>query len=228
LEGPFLESQQLAAIGETTAKVVHHLRNPLQSLTAAIYLLKEALSGAKVANRLDLDKLLSTLDDQVLCMEEIISDLQDFSNPLRVEMTEVNLLELIRKTLEIVGIPHGVEVSIVVQDDLSRTLVDPTLTRRILSNLISNAFEAMSRGGKLTVTGSKKVEAVTISIRDTGDGVSPQNLGRIFDPFFTTKPTGLGLGLSVCRRYVEAMGGAVTVSSELGRGSCFTVTVPTR
>ena len=221
------EAQELAAIGKTTAKVVHHLRNPLQSLTAAIYLLKELLKDSKVSDRGELDKLLYTLDDQVLCMEEIVSDLQDFSNHLKVELIEVNLLDLIRKTLETAGIPEGVDVSIVVQDDLSKVIVDPTLLRRILTNLVTNGFEAMARGGKLVITGSKQVGTLTLSIQDTGEGISPHDAPKIFVPFFTTKPGGLGLGLTVCKRYVEALGGTLTVTSELGRGSCFTVTVPT-
>jgi signal transduction histidine kinase len=98
--------------------------------------------------------------------------------------------------------------------------------RRVLTNLATNALQAMPQGGKLTIRASKKRETMTITVQDTGEGIPRESMERIFSPFFTTKAKGQGLGLAVCRRLVEAQGGTVTVKSKLGKGSAFTVQIP--
>ena len=123
-------------------------------------------------------------------------------------------------------IPRSVKVTVNVGDGLSNVRFDPALFRRVLTNLILNAVQAMPNGSKLTITGSKNEKSLTVAVHDTGVGVAPENLGKVFNPFFTTKAKGQGLGLAVCKRLVEAQGGTVNVSSETGKGSTFTVTVP--
>jgi signal transduction histidine kinase len=105
--------------------------------------------------------------------------------------------------------------------------LDPALFRRVLTNLILNAVQAMPKGGKLTITGSRKGESLAVAVQDTGVGIAQENLGKVFTPFFTTKAKGQGLGLAVCKRLTEAQRGTINVSSEVGKGSTFTVTVPT-
>ena len=116
------------------------------------------------------------------------------------------------------GFPGGV----------SKIILDRTLFRRVLTNLIVNAVQAMPQGGKLTITASKEGESLTVTVQDTGVGIAQETLARIFSPFFTTKAKGQGLGLAVCRRLVEAQDGTITVKSELGKGSAFTFTIPTK
>jgi two-component system sensor histidine kinase HydH len=106
-------------------------------------------------------------------------------------------------------------------------VVDSALLRRVLTNLIVNALQAMPGGGKLIITASKEGESLTVTVQDTGVGIAEENLARIFSPFFTTKAKGQGLGLAVCRRLVEAQDGTITVKSEFGKGSAFTFAIPT-
>lgn len=94
--------------------------------------------------------------------------------------------------------------------------------------MVMNALQAMLQGGKLTISAQKKDGAAVFSIADTGPGIRKEHMDRLFSPFFTTKAKGQGLGLPVCKRLVEAHGGAITVESKLGKGSSFTVEIPLR
>ena len=115
--------------------------------------------------------------------------------------------------------------SIKISKDLHLAL-DPTLMWRVFINLLIKAVQAMHDGGTLTITASKTSENTTIRVTDTGIGIPEDGLNRIFQPLFTTKAKGQGMGLPVCKRFVEAHGGTIAIESEEGHGSTFTVTLP--
>jgi signal transduction histidine kinase len=100
------------------------------------------------------------------------------------------------------------------------------MMKRVFTNLITNAIQAMPNGGQLAIRASKVEKVVLISVQDTGAGITKENIGKLFTPLFTTKAKGQGLGLPVCKRIAEAHGGEVTVESEEGKGSIFTVRLP--
>lgn len=220
------EVERLAAIGQTTAMVGHDLRNPLQAMVSTMYLARKKLASPSEKPR-EVARLLDAFDEHISYMNKIVSDLQDYAGSLTIEPIETNLSDLIRDVLSAAKIPGTVKVSVVVQGELSRIVVDPALMRRVLSNLITNAVQAMPQGGELTIGASRNREAISISVQDTGEGITKENLENIFNPFFTTKAKGQGLGLAVCKRIMEAQGGKITVKSEVGRGSTFTVETPT-
>jgi two-component system sensor histidine kinase HydH len=221
-----LKSKRLAAVGEAAAMVGHDLRNPLQATATIVYLVKKLLSSGGVEERNKAFGLLEELNDQVYYMDKIVSDLQDYTRPVGSELIETNLSELIREVIASVKIPGTVKVSNMNRGDPRKAILDPVLLRRVLSNLFLNAAQAMPNGGELTITALIQPQLTTISVEDTGCGIAEENLKKIFDPFFTTKARGQGLGLAVCKRLVEAQGGTITVKSEIGKGSTFTVTIP--
>jgi PAS domain S-box-containing protein len=227
LEDKLARAERLAAVGQAAAMVGHDLRNPLQATAAAVYLLRRLLDSGK---REDLEEalgLLNELDGQVFYMDKIVSDLQDYTRPVGIENIETNLSNLISEATSIAQIPKNVQVSTVIQGDLTKTMVNPSLLKRVLVNLVTNGVQAMPNGGKLTITATRAQKSVTIAVQDNGEGIAQDNLGNLFNPFFTTKAKGQGLGLAVSKRLVEAQGGTITVQSELGRGSTFTVSIPT-
>jgi PAS domain S-box-containing protein len=226
LEAELSKAQRLAAIGETAAMVGHDLRNPLQATTGALYLARKLLKSEKAEERKKAVELLYMLDDQISYMDKIVSDLQSYAAPVEVEPVETNLSDLIQDTLSSTKIPENIEVTVVAPVDLARATVDPVLLKRVLTNLTINAVQAMPKGGKLVIECSKEDESLSVTVRDTGEGVAPENLEKIFNPFFTTKAKGQGLGLAVCKRLVEAQNGTITLKSELGRGSTFTIEIP--
>jgi signal transduction histidine kinase len=99
--------------------------------------------------------------------------------------------------------------------------------KRAFINLIKNAVDAMPDGGKLTITSERANGKVKIAFADTGMGISEENLKKLFGPLFTTKAKGMGLGLAICKRVVEAHGGMISVESVVGKGTVFTIIIPT-
>jgi len=99
--------------------------------------------------------------------------------------------------------------------------------QQVLDNLVTNAYQAMPQGGSLTISARGDKDAVRVSVVDTGAGISRENLKKIFEPLFTTRGRGIGLGLAVSKRLVEANGASIEVQSEEGKGSIFTLVLPT-
>ena len=206
--------------------VGHDLRNPLQAMTGTLYLARKRLKSEKAEERKEVVELLGILDDQTSYMDKIVSDLQSYAAPVEVVPVETNLSNLIQDTVSSAKIPQNIEITVVAPVGPARATVDPALFKRVLTNLTINAVQAMPKGGKLVIECSKEDESLSVTVQDTGGGVAPENLEKIFKPFFTTKAKGQGLGLAVCKRLIEAQSGTITLKSELGKGSTFTVEIP--
>jgi signal transduction histidine kinase len=109
---------------------------------------------------------------------------------------------------------------------LPKIYADPQQVVQVLGNLVTNACQAMSSGGKLTVSAAVQGDMIIIALRDTGSGIPPENMDKLFEPLFTTKTKGIGLGLAVSKKLAEANDGRIEVKSEVGKGSTFTVYLP--
>lgn len=125
-----------------------------------------------------------------------------------------------------IRIPRNVKVSFKVSEPLPTVMIDPAVMRRVFTNLIMNAIQAMPKRGELGIGLYETDEFLFIAFKDTGIGIPERNMGKLFNPFFTTKAKGQGLGLAVCKKLVEAHGGRISVESKLGAGSTFTVKLP--
>ena len=224
-----LKSQRLAAIGEVAAMVGHDLRNPLQAIVNMMYLTKEKLNSTPLQGS-ELVKLADTVEEQVRYMNKIVSDLEDFARPLKVELDPTDLHKMINETLSSIRVPDSVKVSIVTEDDLDfpKLTVDAALMKRVFINLITNALQAMPDGGDLKIAATRMEDSALIRVQDTGVGIPEENIDKIFQPLFSTKAKGQGLGLAVCKRLVEAHNGSITFESKVGKGSTFTVEIPLR
>jgi PAS domain S-box-containing protein len=228
MEEQLLRSERLASIGEAAAMVGHDLRNPLQSTANTLYLAKKLLSTTKTKHKKEAVQLLEKLDYQIYYMNKIVSDLQDYARPVAGAPIETSLPDLVGATVSNVKIPRNVNVTMNVEAAPSSVRLDPLLFRRVLTNLILNAVQAMPTGGNLTITAGKIQDSTVLTVQDTGTGIPAENLEKIFNPFFTTKAQGQGLGLAVCKRLVEAQGFTITVKSAIGEGSTFTITMPSK
>nr|MDO8135174.1 ATP-binding protein [Candidatus Njordarchaeum guaymaensis] len=226
-----LKAERMAAIGETAAMVGHDLRNPLQVISNLLYLGKNMVKEIpprcrEILSEMGIEELFGNVAKQIEYMNKIVSDLQDYAKPLRPELVPTSLYQLINETLSVLTIPETVKVSTEIPKDFPNIIVDPSLMRRLFTNLLTNALQAMPDGGQLTIRSEPTENATIISIEDTGVGIPKENLDKLFQPLFTTKPRGTGFGLPVCKRIVEAHKGSINVESELGRGSTFTVSIP--
>ena len=218
-----VRQEKLAVLGQMAGSVSHELRNPLGVISNAIYFLKMIQTDAsdKVKEYLDL------IEKNLNLSNKIVTDLLDFTRIKTTDRGAVSVSEIVRQTLERFPLPESVKMVLNIPTDMPRAYADPQHIVQILGNLILNANQAMtSNGGLLTISSNVQDEMVFISVQDTGGGIPPESMSKIFEPLFTTKPKGIGLGLAVSRKLIEANGGRIEVQSEAGAGSTFIVYLP--
>lgn len=221
------DAERLATIGQVAGMVGHDIRNPLQTIVNELYCAKGELDTAvDCEGGRKMMESLSLIQEQVDYISKIVSDLQDYSKTLQPNLCEIDLREAIGDTLKIIKVPSNIEATTIFQDHLPMVELDQTYLKRILSNLLMNAVQAMPQGGKLTVEAFQDVANTVITVEDTGEGVPLEARSKLFTPLFTTKAKGQGLGLAVVKRMTEAMHGTVNFESQLGKGTKFTITFP--
>ncbi|MHA1675840.1 MAG: sensor histidine kinase [Candidatus Njordarchaeales archaeon] len=218
-----LRSQRLAAIGEAAAIIGHDIRNPLQAIIYSLYLAKKELESSPNKN---LKEVMDAMEKQVRYINKIVSDLQYYAKPLKPSIRRTNLVKVIEEIISMMKIPGRIKVEIGIEDFFTDFPTDPVLIRRVLMNLIMNAIQAMENGGLLRIRAHKEGDYALISIRDTGIGIPEECHEKIFQPLFTTKSKGQGLGLTVCKRIVEALHGEISFKSKVGKGTTFTIKLP--
>ncbi len=216
-----LKSERLAAIGELSGMIGHDLRNPLTGIKNAAYFLKRKNAGSSPQEK----EMIDIIDRCVEYSNKIINDLLDFSREIRLDLKEASLIKMIPESLIMANIPSTINV---VSDQISTTsfMGDANKLTRIFVNLIKNAVDAMPNGGTLSISSVIEDCKVKIHFSDTGMGISEDVLPKLFAPLFTTKAQGMGFGLAICKRIVEAHGGTITVKTALEKGTIFTVTIP--
>lgn len=219
-------ADRLATIGRLAAGVAHELNEPLASILGFAQLASKAPELSD-STREDVERVVKAS----LHARDVIRNLLVFSRQSPQRRAEVAVQAPLEQAIALVE-PRcagaAVRLSQRIPDDLPRIQADPSQLQQVFLNLLVNAVQAMPDGGELDVVARHTADAVCVSIRDSGVGVAPEHLERIFLPFFTTKDVGegTGLGLSVVHGIVAAHEGAVNVTSELGRGTCFEVVLP--
>jgi len=219
--------ERLAAIGATAGMVGHDIRNPLQAIIGDTFLLKSDLANLndnKIKERML--ESLNSIDKNVGYINKIVQDLQDFTKPITVTFEETDFESIIKDVLCKKAIPVTVAPSFVIQKAASRIITDHAVLKRILTNLVNNAVQAMPNGGKLVIHIYKKGKNITITVEDTGKGIPEEFKSKLFTPLFTTKSKGQGFGLVVVKRMTEALGGTVSFESQTGHGTKFVIKLP--
>jgi PAS domain S-box-containing protein len=214
-----MRQERLATMGQLAGSVGHELRNPLNVISSSVYLLKKTLGGIDEKSQEYLDIIKQETDKSA----KIIKDLLDFGRKSMANTERVKVSAIVAQAITRNTPPENIKVISADIPDATEIMVDAQQVGQVLDNLITNAFQAMPAGGKLTIKAIKKKDHVNISIADTGTGISKENLDRLFEPLFTTKTRGIGLGLALSKNYVEANGGSIAVESEENKGSTFTI-----
>jgi signal transduction histidine kinase len=212
-------NERLATLGQIAGGVAHELRNPLNVVKTSLYYLTNARNPTpeKTAEH------MQRIERSVVRADEVIATLSNFARIPVPEMRPFAVAPCVRAALADGTVPAGVETGVDGLSDLPPAMADQGQIRIVLDNLISNACEAMPAGGRLTLTGRQDIDAVEISITDTGAGIAPADQGRIMEPLFSTKARGLGLGLALSRLILEKNQGSLRMVSEPGKGSTFTI-----
>ncbi len=207
--------------------VGHDIRNPLQSIEGAIYLVKdEVQSQCDTDQKKNILELLDIIENQTHYIDHIVADLQDFARTPTPQLTKTDIQELITESIESLKMPKNIETITIFQEDLKIVKIDSTLIKRVTLNVLTNAIQAMPKGGKIIIRASRQDGNAYITIEDTGVGISEENKTKIFTPLFTTKAKGQGFGLAVCKKLLEAQNGKITFESEQGKGTTFTIVLP--
>lgn len=217
-----LRAERLAAVGETAAMVGHDLRNPLTGIASAAYYLK-----TKLASKMDgkTKEMLKLIEKDVEYSDGIINDLLEYSKEIPLELTETTPKSITKDALSLVKAPKKIRILDLTKKE-PRIKVDAQKIGRVFVNIVKNAVEAMPEGGKLTITSKRSNGNLEIVFTDTGTGITKEAMEKIFSPLFTTKAKGIGLGLPISKRIVEAHGGSISVKSKTGKGATFTVKLP--
>jgi two-component system, NtrC family, sensor kinase len=221
-------ADRLASVGEMAAGIAHEIKNPLTGIAAAITVLKDDFPPED-----DRVGIINEVLEQISRLDKTVNDLLFFGKPTKAEPTCADINSALKKILAFAAQHRGgknIEKKLELQENLPAVYVDPKQIQQVFLNLFLNAVQAMQQGGTLTVqSGLVKrngVDMVQVHVKDTGQGIPPQILEKIFVPFFTTKAQGTGLGLPICHRLIEQHGGHLSVVSEDGKGTTFTVELP--
>jgi PAS domain S-box-containing protein len=217
-----VKSERLAAIGQVAAMVGHDLRNPLTGISGAAYYLKMKL-GPKAEKRMI--QMLEIIEKDIQYSNKIITDLMEYSKEIKLELTETTPKSIIAESISLIQIPEKVQLADSTLNE-PRIKMDFDKMKRVFANFIKNAVEAMPQEGKLTISSRASKSDVELTFVDTGAGMAKEVLEKIWTPFFTTKAKGMGLGLAICRRIIEAHQGKISVESIFGEGTTFTITIP--
>lgn len=223
------DAERLAAIGTTAGMIGHDIRNPLQGIDGSIYLAKESVisSSAKSDEKKELLDELELISQQVAYIDHMVADLQDFAKTIIPKKEEIDISKLIIESLSMVKIPDVINVNVALPDEPVILAVDPLHMKRVFSNLIKNAVQAMPNGGELSIIVFRKDVHLWIRFEDSGGGIAEEVKPKIFTPLFTTKSKGQGFGLAVCKKIVEAHSGEITFESKKGKGATFIIKLRT-
>ena len=238
--------ETLAALGEMAASVAHEIRNPLGGIGGFAGLLNRKIDTDDPRKKL-VEPIITGVDR----LNNIVNNLLTFTRPQKLNVQKVKLKEVLDKTVELFRMSIGEsDKKIDIREDISDTgievFLDVHLFQQILMNILKNAYDAVDEGGMVTITliasepenfsdlleDEEKEEllrlfsTVGIDITDNGTGISESNLKKLFNPFFTTKETGNGLGLAICQKIVQLHRGDISVKSQPGKGTTFTITLP--
>lgn len=221
MERQLLNATRLATIGETTSMVSHDLRNPLQAMLSATSILRGKLDQTDKTT----EKMLDLIEESIRRSNQIVSDLLDYSREFSLQIEESDPRTAVETALSSLSIPDNIEiVNLATQG--SKIRADVNRLERVFINLIQNAIDAMPDGGKLTISSEESEGNVEISFTDTGMGMTVGTAKKVGTPLFTTKTKGMGLGLAICKRIVEAHKGSILIESAPDKGSTFTVKLP--
>jgi two-component system, NtrC family, sensor kinase len=219
---------RLATLGQLAAQLAHEIGTPLSSVSGHLQLAlreRDLLPGVR--------ERLEVAVKEIGRIGRIVRDYLDSTRSLEPERKPSSLRQILTEAVELSAGSdrgEGAPIEVVIDVDPAGFLTDPGLLRQIVINLLTNALDAIEKGGRIVLAARVAAEEVTITVNDTGTGIGPEDLRRIFEPFYTTKGRGkgTGLGLAICRELVAALGGSIAVESTPGEGSTFTVRLPLR
>jgi signal transduction histidine kinase len=220
---------QYTEIARLAGGLAHEIKNPLSTIRLNMDLLAEDLGDAETPVVRRSLKRVELVRRECQRLQSLLDDFLNFAKVRRVHLAPADLNQQIEEVLEFFApAAHeaGVEIVRYLDPELPRVLLDREAFRQAMLNLIINAKQAMPDGGQLVVRTAAERNEVVVYLIDTGVGMDARTASQMFEPFYTTKPGGSGLGLPTTQKIIEALGGRMSVQSEVGRGTQITIELP--
>ncbi|HWE01694.1 MAG TPA: ATP-binding protein [Tepidisphaeraceae bacterium] len=218
--------ERLAELGTLTGGLAHEIKNPLSTIQLNLQLLREDLpeTSGRLINR------LNTVQKEASRLREYLDDFMRFAGKIELSRSPVDVYNLLDELVDFYT-PQAqlqrVQIRIRRADHPVIANLDERLVKQAVLNLMINALQAMpEQGGEIILSIRQEPGHVMIEVTDTGAGIAPEAVARIFDAYYSTKKGGAGLGLAISRRIAEEHGGTISVASEQGKGSVFTLDFP--
>jgi len=226
--------EKFTTVDELSAGIAHEINNPLGIIAQEAQWIQQIFKSDSFKDVPELDDCkdsLREIDRQVDRCKEIVHKLLSLAREVDpvIQCVDVNgLIESMTDLVEREVRARNIRLDRKLQPDLPAVYSDPPLLRQVILNLLVNATHAIEKDGLITITTSSTDNGVEIVVKDTGCGIPREQLQRIFTPFFTTKPQGQGsgLGLAICRGILERLGGSISVNSDVGKSTAFTIHLP--
>jgi signal transduction histidine kinase len=228
LEEKLREAEHLSGIAQLAKSIAHEIRNPLNFISLSIDHLRKKYIPHEDEEKEKFESLITSIKHEIQRLNKLVGDFLDYGKPMRLSLQDVDIGNLIHEVLALVWAKaekDGIRIHFQ-NGELPQLFVDPELIKTCIFNIILNSFQAMPGGGDITLITKASNNRAYIIIKDTGIGLSKENLHKLFDPFFSTKSTGLGLGLALTRKVIEEHGGKVDFQSSEGKGSTITISLP--
>jgi len=228
LEEKLKKTEQLSMIGQLSSGIAHEIRNPLNFLSLSVGHIKERIYEENIEDKDELVKLLNDVTKEIYRINELIHNFLFLGKPIVLRKDFVEPEALINEALYTLKdkIREGIEVKTVYNQNCKQIYCDREYMRLCLINLILNAIQAIEDNGEVRVECDTENGYSYVSVHDNGAGIGPDELDKIFEPYYSTKKLGIGLGLSVTKRFVEEHGGTITITSAVGKGTTITIKVP--
>ncbi len=233
--------KQLEELGKLTGSLAHEIKNPLSTIKINLRLISEDLEGADLAklNKMCAEesdrrfrralRKIAVIEKETDRLEQILNGFLRYIDRTELELARVDINELVSDMVDFYS-PQARSHSITVREGLHGEplvcKVDADMLKQVILNLFINSQQAMDSGGELMIRTGRQANEATIQISDTGSGISGEELSRIFDAYYSSRPQGSGLGLPTAKRIVEAHKGSISVDSERGKGTSFTIKLP--
>jgi signal transduction histidine kinase len=227
--GADVTGQQYAELAELAGSFIHEIKNHLSTLGLNLQLLAEDFEEPQTQRERRALTRVQRLQAECQRLVDVSNDFLRFAHVKDLALAPADLAKIIDEMLDFFGPTvraANIEVKLYLPADLPPVHVDREMFKQALLNLMLNAEQAMTGGGELTIQAAGNGNEVSLSLIDTGKGMSPEVVGRVFQPFFSTRQGGTGLGLPTTRKIVEAHGGRIDVQSEVGKGTKFTLYLP--
>jgi signal transduction histidine kinase len=226
LEAEMERGERLATVGNMAAAVAHELRNPLNAVSMGIQRLRVEFEPAP---RAEYVRMVDLIQGEVRRLNTIVEEFLSLARPMSLKREPIVVAALLDEVLGLVESETsraGITVAREIPAGLPVVHADRDRIKQVLLNLVLNAIQAMPSGGSLVLGAAAADGRLTVTVTDTGSGIAPELLSKVFEPYVTTKTKGLGLGLAIARRIVEAHGGGIEVESEPGRPTSFRFWLP--